>query len=507
MSTLGSLRQSAFTNLFDIDNGPSAARRIDTFITWLIIANLVALALEHFPIYAGNEYWFALFDRVSIYLFTLEYVLRLFAAGGDPAFRGKRAPTLRHAVTPFALIDLAVIGPYWLHLLGVINLDLRALRALRLLRLLKLLRDFIPALRKFARDNHGRTLRQKTYSLLNATPTSGRLHQQLDLILVIFIVLSVLSVVLETVPTIYGPLASAFTVFDEISVAVFTIEFLLRWYAAPEANPSKPAMSQRTAWLRKPTSIVDLVAIAPWYISLFTGGTLDLRFVRILRVLRVLKLTRYNTAMKTFSDVLQREQRAFFAALFVTFLITILAGAIVYEFEHAVQPEKFDTMPRAMYWAVITLASVGYGDISPVTPIGQAFTMLLALLGIGIVALPAGILGSAFSDQLHRQREEMIQKVEDALADGVITAEEERELEGERVRLHLTMEQFEALKMRALARQGLSGSVASVLTSASVELGMIQQRLHGLPVDAAIIELDKLQLTETQKAALRVLLK
>jgi hypothetical protein len=211
--------------------------------------------------------------------------------------------------------------------------------------------------------------------------------------------------------------------------------------------------------------------------------------------------------MKTFSDVMRREQRAFFAAMFVTFLITILAGAIVYEVEHAVQPEKFDTMPRAMYWAVITLASVGYGDISPITPIGQAFTMVLALLGIGIVALPAGILGSAFSDQLHRQREDMIQKVEDALADGVITAEEARTLEEERIRLHLTIEQFEALKVRAMARRGLGGSISSVLTAASSELEAIQQRLHGLPIDAAVIELEKLQLTETQKAALRVLLK
>lgn len=250
-----------------------------------------------------------------------------------------------------------------------------------------------------------------------------------------------------------------------------------------------------------------MVAIVPWFIQLFVAGTVDLRFLRILRVLRVLKLTRYNTAMKTFSDVIRREQRAFFAAMFVTFLITILAGAIVYEVEHAVQPEKFDTMPRAMYWAVITLASVGYGDISPVTPIGQAFTMVLALLGIGIVALPAGILGSAFSDQLHRQREDMIQKVEDALADGIITAEEARTLEEERVRLHMTIEQFEALKVRAMARRGLGGSISSILTAASSELEAIQQRLHGLPIDAAVVELNKLQLTETQKAALRVLLR
>jgi voltage-gated potassium channel len=507
MSAIASARSAVFSTLFDLDGKSRVAKQLDSFITWLIIANLVALSLEHFPLYSGNEYWFGVFDEVSIYLFTVEYALRLFAAGGDPAFRGKKAPALRQAITPFALIDLAVIGPYWLHLLGVIDLDLRVLRALRLLRLLKLLRDFVPAVQQFMRENRGVTIRKKVYALLNETPTSGRLHSQIDLILVVFIILSVFAVILETVPAIHVPLATAFTLFDDISVAVFSTEYLLRLYSAPEANSDESAMSQRRAWLVKPSSLVDLVAIAPWYIHLFFAGTVDLRFIRILRVLRVLKLTRYNTAMKTFSDVMRREQRAFFAAMFVTFLITILAGAIVYEVEHAVQPEKFDTMPRAMYWAVITLASVGYGDISPVTPIGQAFTMVLALLGIGIVALPAGILGSAFSDQLHRQREDMIQKVEDALADGIITAEEARTLEEERIRLHLTIDQFEALKVRAMARRGLGGSISSILTAASSELEAIQQRLHGLPIDAAVVELDKLQLTETQKAALRVLLK
>ena len=507
MSQGVSLRESTYRFLFDVEKGGSVAKRADSFITWLIIANLLALALEHFPIYVGNERWFGLFDEISIYIFTVEYVLRLFAASGDPALKGKRLPTLRHALSPFALIDLAVILPYWLHLLGLIDLDLRVLRALRLLRLLKLLRDFVPALQQFLRENRGRTFRQKIDSLLNETPTSGRLHGQIDLILVIFIIMSVLAVILETVPTIHDPLAEAFRYFDDISVAVFTLEYLLRLYAAPERNIERSAASNRTSWAFSPSALVDLIAIAPWYLHLFFAGTLDLRFVRILRVLRVLKLTRYNTAMKTFADVVRREQRAFFAALFVTFLITILAGAIVYEVEHAVQPEKFDTMPRAMYWAVITLASVGYGDISPITPIGQAFTMVLALLGIGIVALPAGILGSAFSDQLHRQREEMIQKVEDALADGIITAQEERDLNEERIRLHMTVEQFDALKARAMARAGLGTSVVGTLGIAAKELDSIQQRLHLLPTDAAVRELDSLNLSETQKAALKVLLR
>jgi hypothetical protein len=193
--------------------------------------------------------------------------------------------------------------------------------------------------------------------------------------------------------------------------------------------------------------------------------------------------------------------------MFVTLLITILSGAIVYEFEHAVQPEKFDTMPRAMYWAVITLASVGYGDISPITPIGQAFTMVLAILGIGIVALPAGILGSAFSDQLHQQREEMLKAVEDAFADGVLTDKEARDLEEERIRLHLSEEQFEVLKQRAMARHASDMTAANTVFKASEEVKRLREALHMLPVETAIGEIDKLNLPDAEKAALRVLLK
>jgi polyhydroxyalkanoate synthesis regulator phasin len=289
-----------------------------------------------------------------------------------------------------------------------------------------------------------------------------------------------------------------------VSIAVFTVEYLLRLYAAPEQERDQSGIMSRLSFMKRPGSLVDLIAILPYYLQFILAA--DLRFIRILRVLRVLKLTRYDTALTTFSLVLKREKRAFSAAMFVTVMITILSGAIVYEFEHAVQPEKFDTMPRAMYWAVITLASVGYGDISPVTPIGQAFTMVLAILGIGIVALPAGILGSAFSDQLHQQREQMLKAVEDAFADGVLTDKEARDLEEERIRLHLSEEQFE-VKQRAMARHASDMTAANTVFKASEEVKRLREALHMLPVETAIGEIDKLNLPDAEKAALRVLLK
>jgi hypothetical protein len=506
MTAIASARAAVFSTLFEVDGKSRVAKQLDSFITWLIIANLFALVIEHIPtLYATHEASFGLFDRISIYIFTLEYVLRLFAAGGDPRYQGKRFASLRFAVTPFALIDILVIAPYWLHLLGILDLDLRVLRALRLLRLLKLLRDFVPAVQEFRKANAERTLRQKVDALMNDTPTSGRLHHQLDLIFVIFIITSVAAVFLETIPLVHDPLKVEFYWFDTIAIAVFTIEYLLRLYAAPEREPHHSALSGRFSFVKKPSSLIDLVAILPYYLQFLFA--VDLRFIRVLRVLRVLKLTRYNTALSTFAMVLKREKRAFSAAMFITVLITILSGAIVYEFEHAAQPEKFDTMPRAMYWAVITLASVGYGDISPVTPIGQAFTMVLAILGIGIVALPAGILGSAFSDQLHQQREQMLKAVEDAFADGILTEDEERMLEEERIRLHLSEEQFEKLKQRAIARHSTEVTSAYTIIKASEEIAKLRETLHTVPVDAAVLEIDKLNLPEAEKAALRVLLK
>ena len=506
MTAIASARAAVFSTLFDVDGKSRVAKQLDSFITWLIIANLLALVIEHIPtLYATHEASFGLFDRISIYIFTLEYVLRLFAAGGDPRYQGKRFASLRFAVTPFALIDILVIAPYWLHLLGILDLDLRALRALRLLRLLKLLRGFVLAVKEFRKANAERTLRQKVDALMNDTPTSGRLHHQLDLIFIIFIITSVAAVFLETIPAVHDPLKVEFYWFDTIAIAVFTIEYLLRLYAAPEREPHHSALSGRFSFVKKPSSLIDLVAIVPYYLQFLFA--VDLRFIRVLRVLRALKLTRYNTALSTFAMVLKREKRAFSAAMFITVLITILSGAIVYEFEHAAQPEKFDTMPRAMYWAVITLASVGYGDISPVTPIGQAFTMVLAILGIGIVALPAGILGSAFSDQLHQQREQMLKAVEDAFADGILTEDEERMLEEERIRLHLSEEQFEKLKQRAMARHSTEITAAYTIIKASEEIAKLRETLHTVPVDAAVLEIDKLNLPEAEKAALRVLLK
>ena len=505
MNFIRSAQKRLYCALFDLEGSNAGPKRLESFVNWLIIINLLALLLEHIPaLYSDHKDLFALFDEISIYIFTAEYVLRLLTAAVDPKYAGRKFGTVRHIFHPLSIIDFLVVAPHWLHLLGIVELDLRALRILRLLRLLKLMREIVPATMEFIAANKGRTVRQKVDSLMNETPTSGRLQHQLDLILIFVILLSVVCVFLETVPEIHEPLALEFHYLDLFSVGIFSLEFLLRMYCAPERLGVDSPLSSRLSYLRRPTTLVDLVAVLPFYLQVFVS--VDLRFVRILRVLRVAKLSRYNTAMKTFTMVMAREKRAFGAAMFVTMLITIMAGAIVYEVEHAVQPEKFDTMFRAMYWAVITLASVGYGDISPITPLGQAFTMILAILGIGIVALPAGILGSAFSDQLQQDREEMLHGIEDAFADGILTDEEAEALEQERIRLHLSEEQFEAIKKKAKGRLAGVGIDKLTLEQLAVMVSTTESALAGLPLDKAVEEINKLNISEKQKASLKSLL-
>jgi voltage-gated potassium channel Kch len=502
------IQQWVYRVLFDLQSNSSLPRRLEKFVNWLIVANLLALMLEHIPaVHQGREEIFHNFDVASVIFFTVEYFSRLFAAPANPALSSKRFPRFKHVSNPFAVIDLLVIAPFWLHYAGLVELDLRALRGLRLLRLLKFLRDVVPAIQEFRIANRGKTWRQKANALMNETSTSGRLQGQLDMLLIFFIILSVVCVFLETVPQIAQPLHVEFFWIDLISIVIFSGEYLLRLYAAPEQAKNQTSTMARLTHTMKPNTIIDLIAILPFYLQFIIA--LDLRFIRILRVLRVTKLTRYNTAMKTFALVFEREKRAFAAALFITFLLIILSAAIVYEVEHPAQPEKFDNMFRAIYWATVTLASVGYGDISPITPIGQFFTVVLAVLGIAIVAVPAGIIGSAFTDQLHQDRSEMQREIDNALADGVISESEMNALEEERIRLHMTEEQFELLKQRALEKRGAiadPNSREALVRNTALMIEELEKKLGGVPLEEALDQIRGMAITEKQKAALRSLL-
>ena len=275
-----------------------------------------------------------------------------------------------------------------------------------------------------------RRTRLRTAELLFTTSKDDALSRFIDIGLILLITLNILAVVLESVKGIRLASSEFFYAFEVFSVAVFSIEYLARVWSVID-NPWKPdhahPISGRIKYMFTWMALIDLLAIAPFYLSFFAAD--DLRVLRALRLLRIFKLTRYSSAMTLLLQVFREESRTIGAAMFVSMLLVFVASTLAFVVEHEAQPEKFSSIPAAMYWAVITMTTVGFGDIVPVTLWGKVLGAFIGIVGLAMVALPAGILASGFDNALHRRRAMLQERVQDAMKDGVISPEEEEELD------------------------------------------------------------------------------
>jgi len=438
------MRKWLYSWLLDPNIPGNKQKQFDKWLGLLIVANLFSLVFEQVPaIFEPNKQLFHYFDVFSVIVFTIEYALRFYLAPEDEEFKKKRNARLGFVTSPFAIIDLLAIAPFYLQ--AFLPVDLRVLRALRLLRILKLFRILIPAYQEFVRANQGRTFRQRIHALVFPSPYGGALHDLFDTFIAVWVLLSVTSVILESVDSIHYILNLQFVVLDSIAVAIFTLEYCMRIYSCVEDPKYQGAIAGRFNQAKSPSTFIDLLAIVPFYLEVFLHHVLDLRFLRIFRLARLLKLTRNSDATTVLFRVIAREWPVMSAASFIMGLLLILTASMGYLLEHEAQPEKFENIPQSIYWAVITLASVGYGDISPVTPWGRAMTSVLALLGIGIFAIPAALLASAFSDELIKDREGLKADLFKILKDGKIEAKEIEFIRTEAKRLHLSVAEINAL--------------------------------------------------------------
>ena len=419
-------------------------KSVDKWIAILIVLNLFAMVLEHVPaIFEPYKNWFHAFDVFSVGVFVIEYLTRFYLAPEDEEFKAKGNPRLSYMASPFAIIDLLAILPFLLQ--AFVPVDLRALRFLRLLRILKIFRILLPALKEFKELNRERTFRQKIHALVYDSAYGGRLKDFFNVFINVWVLISVFSVVMETVASVSYLINIEFVILDAIAVAIFTIEYMMRIYSAVEEPGHRNPLKGRIKQFTNPSTLIDFLAILPFFLEVLLHHVLDLRFLRIFRLARLLKLTRGSDATATLFKVIKREWPVMSAAAFIMILLIVLTASLGYLVEHAAQPEKFENIPTAIYWAVITLASVGYGDISPITPIGRAITVVMSLVGIGIFAIPAGLLASAFSDQLHKEREALKANILRMLGDGVLDPEEIALLRSEAKRLHLTVDEMNSI--------------------------------------------------------------
>ncbi len=266
-------------------------------------------------------------------------------------------------------------------------------------------------------------MRRYFYNLLEHNGTSP-LVQLVNLLLMLLIMSNVVAVILASDRAIYTGFQSFFDNFELFSIIVFSIEYLARTWICVENPRYNTAISGRLKYMASPMAIVDLVAVLPFYLGIIFN--IDTRFLRVLRLFRIFKLSRHFSAMSVLLTVIKNELATLLSAIFIMLVLVVLASAGMFLVERDVQPDTFGTIPRAMWWATITLTTVGYGDVIPITAAGKIFGILITILGVGMAALPAGIIASGFTREVNKRRETYRTLLRDALSDGELDIDERR---------------------------------------------------------------------------------
>lgn len=221
--------------------------------------------------------------------------------------------------------------------------------------------------------------------------------------LIALVAFSVLSVILESVPEYDRKFRSLFLGVEYLAVGLFTIEYLLRLWSAPDHTPysERTPLRARLAFITSGSAIVDLLTILPVYISFFFAA--DLRVFIILRLLRFFKLARYSAGIRTLVAVMEAERKALVATGILLFGAVLFSASAIHIAEHEAQPENFGSIPAAMWWAIVTITTVGYGDVTPVTLAGRMIASVTMVMGYVMLGLPVGIVATAFAEEIHRR--------------------------------------------------------------------------------------------------------
>lgn len=246
-------------------------------------------------------------------------------------------------------------------------------------------------------------IKSRVYDILVETQDGETVDRVVAIFLMIIILINAVAVVLETVDELHAEYASVFYIIEVVSVSIFTVEYFLRLWVAP-LNPLYAGRFGRIRYAFSAMAIIDLLAILPFFIPMiFTTDLRILRFLRVLRLFRLLKMSRYVDSLNTLDDVIKAKKEELFITLVMITMLLLFASSFMYLLENEAQADKFPNIPAAMWWGIATLTTVGYGDVFPITPLGKLLGAFIAILGIGMFALPAGILASGFAEELGKK--------------------------------------------------------------------------------------------------------
>lgn len=245
--------------------------------------------------------------------------------------------------------------------------------------------------------------RRRTYEILEQGAGSDRTSWMVERLLMLLILINLVVAVIESMPDYGLRYRPVFIIIELFSLAMFTVEYAARIWVAPEHAPYgevSPWRARRHFILSMP-GLIDLLAILPFWLLFIVPE--DLRIILVFRVVRFFKLARYSPGMRSLLDALYAERRALFACVVIFAGATLFSAALMHLAEGRIQPAKLGTLPDAIWWAVVTLGTIGYGDVVPITAIGKAIAGVTIMVGIVMMALPVGIVATAFADEIHRR--------------------------------------------------------------------------------------------------------
>jgi voltage-gated potassium channel len=246
-------------------------------------------------------------------------------------------------------------------------------------------------------------LRHRLYQILEQGPVGESLGSLVSRLIILLIVVNLIAVALESVPELAARYAALFTGIELVSLVLFTVEYALRLWVSVEHAPYLHSRhwKARLKYATSPAGVIDLLAVLPFWLAFALPA--EFRILLVFRIVRFLKLARYSPGMRSLLDVLYAERRALFGCLVILIGATLVAATIMHLAERHAQPDKFGTIPDAMWWAIVTLGTIGYGDVVPVTAVGRVIAAFTIFAGLIMVALPVGIVATAFANEIHRR--------------------------------------------------------------------------------------------------------
>jgi voltage-gated potassium channel len=242
-------------------------------------------------------------------------------------------------------------------------------------------------------------IKYRLFEIIERAKPGDTISKIFDYSIIILIILNITAVIINSFNDLSEIIQNVLKVFEIVSVVIFSIEYVLRAWTSKFLYPeNKYALFK---FILSFMAIIDLLAILPFYIPFLIPYDLRfLRMLRLLRLVRIFKLNRYNNAMKVIMKVLKSEKEKLLTTVFITSILLLFASSIMYYVENEAQPDKFPNIIASIWWAVATLTTVGYGDVYPITVLGKILSGIIAILGIGLVALPTGIISSGFISEV-----------------------------------------------------------------------------------------------------------